>query len=149
MGGMPGMGGPPGMPGMGGMPSMPPPGPGGPGAPPMPGPPGMPNMGGMDMGKMGGGKMGGKGDGKGAPGPMLGQFSGTIKGFNPKQGRGFISCPDLAATGQSGEVFLNHEELGEFEVGAQVSFTAFLNANGQPEAKDLEAGHANKMQRLM
>merc|ERR1719399_2436242 len=98
----------------------------------------------MDMmGKMGGGK----GNGKGAPGPVLGQYSGTIKGFNPKQGRGFISCPDLAATGQSGEVFLNHEELGQFEVGAQVSFTAFLNATGQPEAKDLEA--PNKMPRLM
>merc|ERR1719359_1059289 len=100
---------------------------------------GMPSM---DMGK----GMGGKG---GAPmgGPVLGKFSGTIKGFNPKQGRGFISSSDLAATGQSGEVLLNHEELGEFEVGAQVSFTAFLNSNGQPEAKDLEA--SNKMPRLM
>merc|ERR1719408_792292 len=90
---------------------------------------------------MGGGMKGGGKMGKPPPGPVLGQFSGTIKGFNPKQGRGFISCPDLAAQGQSGEVFLNHEELGEFEVGAQVSFTAFLNSKGQPEAKDLKAGH--------
>merc|ERR1719453_638932 len=93
------------------------------------------------MGKMGGGK------GGAPPGPVLGKFSGTIKGFNPKQGRGFISSSDLAATGQSGEVLLNHEELGEFEVGAQVSFTAFLNSNGQPEAKDLEA--SNKAPRMM
>merc|ERR550514_822150 len=99
------------------------------------------------MGMMGGGmKGGGKMGGKPPAGPVLGQYTGCIKGFNPKQGRGFISCPDLAATGQSPEVVLNHEELGEFEVGNNVSFTAFLNSNGQPEAKDLEAG--NKMPRL-
>merc|ERR1719424_327519 len=93
------------------------------------------------MGNMGGGNTASSGA------PVLGKFSGTIKGFNPKQGRGFISSPDLAATGKSGEVLLNHEELGEFDVGAQVCFTAFLNGSGQPEAKDLEA--SNKMARLM
>merc|ERR1719183_2298987 len=114
-----------------------------PGMPPMPAPGGMPPMGGgmPNMPPMMGGGMVGMGGGvKPAPGPVLGQYSGCIKGFNPKQGRGFISCPDLQAAGQSPEVVLNHEELGEFEVGAQVSFTAFLNSNGQPEAKDLEAG---------
>jgi len=116
----------------------------------MPSMPNMPNPNDMMqmMGKMGGGKMGGKGDGtKPAPGPVLGQYQGTIKGFNPKQGRGFISSPDLAATGQSGEVLLNHEELGSFEVGNQVCFTAFLNSDGRPEAKDLDS--SNKMPRLM
>merc|ERR1740130_1515111 len=104
---------------MGGMPPMPMPGMGG----------GMPGMDPSMMQMMG--KMGGQGCGaKPAPGPVLGQFNGCIKGFNPKQGRGFISCPDLAATGQSGEVMLNGQELGEFEVGAQVFFSAFLNSSG-------------------
>jgi len=159
MGAMPGMGGcggcpgmpmggcgpMTGMPGCGGMPGMPT---GMPGIPGMPNsmPNTMPNMAGVSpmmqqmMGKMPGGK-------GGCGGPVLGQFTGSIQSFNPKLGYGFIHCPDLAAQGQSSEVKIGQEELGEYEVGAQVSFTAFLNSAGQPEGKDLEA--PNKVPRLM
>jgi len=137
---MPGMAGMQGMQGMGGMPQM----------------PTMPGMAGM-QGGMGGnpnptmlqqmiGKMGGKGAG-GSSGPVLGRFSGTIESFNPKSGNGSIRCAELQAQGHAAEVFLNQEELGEFDVGAQVSCTVFVNAKGQNEAKDLEPGH--KMARLM
>lgn len=133
---MPGMAGMQGMQGMGGMPAM----------------PTMPGMASM-QGAMGGNpnptmlqqmiKMGGKGAG----GTVLGRFNGTIESFNPKVGNGIIRCADLQAQGHANEVFLNQEEFGDFDVGAQVSCTVFLNANGRNEAKDLEPGH--KMARLM
>jgi cold shock CspA family protein len=72
-----------------------------------------------------------------AAAPSLGQWNGTIKSFDPKQGCGFIQCPDLQAQGYASDVFLSHQELGQFEIGAQVSFTAFLNGTGQPEARQL------------
>jgi len=69
---------------------------------------------------------------------ILGKFMGSIKSFNPKSGYGFIECPDLKAQGHQKDVFLNHQQLGEFEVGASIQFTAFLNNKGCPQAKDLE-----------
>jgi len=98
-----------------------------------------------------GGKVGDKGEGKGegkakgksfAKGDSqeeLGQFDGTIKSFNPKSGYGFINCPGLQALGCTNDVFLHHQQLGDFEVGAQISFTAYMNFKGQPQAKDLSA----------
>lgn len=69
---------------------------------------------------------------------VLGDFMGSIKSFNPKSGYGFIDCPDLRAQGHDKDVFLHHQQLGEFEVGAQIQFTAFLNQKGSPQAKDLK-----------
>jgi len=95
-------------------------------------------------GGKGEGKEGGKAKGpsksKGADGQEeLGQFEGTIKSFNPKSGYGFINCEDLKAFGCNNDVFLHHQQLGDFEVGARIVFTAYMNFKGQPQAKDLMA----------
>merc|ERR1712113_1041000 len=100
---------------------------------------------------MKGDMMGMKGDmmGKGKKGPSsggrgpdvmqeLGRFSGTIKSFNAQNGYGFIVCNDLKEQGFQ-DVFLHHAQLGGFEVGSQVVFTAFLTKKGQAQGKDLEA----------
>merc|ERR1712039_392885 len=78
------------------------------------------------MGMKGGGKKGPSSGGRG-PDVMqeLGRFSGTIKSFN--------------AQGFGQDVFLHHAQLGGFEVGSQVVFTAFLTKKGQAQGKDLEA----------
>lgn len=86
------------------------------------------------MGAMkGGGFFGGKG-------PIvvaeLGTLCGTIKSFNAEKGYGFIHCPTLLQVGYN-DVFLHHQQIGDFEVGNEVSFSCFLNPKGQPQAKDL------------
>lgn len=82
---------------------------------------------------------------------LLGEFMGHIKSFNPKQGYGFIECPDLRAQGYTKDVFLHHNQLGEFEVGSNIQFTAFINNKGTPQAKDLEdpLGSAPKKAKTM
>eukprot|EP00933_Yihiella_yeosuensis_P084253 TRINITY_DN9867_c0_g2_i2.p1 TRINITY_DN9867_c0_g2~~TRINITY_DN9867_c0_g2_i2.p1 ORF type:complete len:287 (+),score=69.29 TRINITY_DN9867_c0_g2_i2:71-931(+) len=70
---------------------------------------------------------------------VLGDYNGFIKSFNDKNGYGFISCDDLKADGYNNDCFLHHAQLGGFEVGAEVLFTAFLNGKGQPQAKNLRA----------
>lgn len=71
------------------------------------------------------------------PSQVIGTFIGTIKSFNPKSGFGFIVSADLKAAGHDKDVFLMHQQMEDFEVGAQVQFTAFLNNKGSPQAKDL------------
>lgn len=80
----------------------------------------------------------GKGCGKSDVQEVLGEFDGTIKSFNAKSGYGFIECEGLKAFGCPNDVFLHHRELGEYEVGARVSFTAYMNREGRPQAKDLK-----------
>jgi len=77
----------------------------------------------------------GKGKGKGVQ-EELGQFEGTIKSFNDKNGYGFIECPDLKALGYMKDVFLHQKALGGFQVGSQVLMNIYTH-NGQPQAKDL------------
>jgi len=84
------------------------------------------------------GGCGGKGDGKGCgkvPDEELGQFDGIIKSFNPTSGYGFISCPGLSSVTDR-DVFLHQKQLGDFQVGASITFTAFTH-RGQFQAKDL------------
>merc|ERR1712194_298759 len=86
---------------------------------------------------MGKGKGGGGGNFTWDPSQVIGTFIGTIKSFNPKSGFGFIVSADLKAAGHDKDVFLMHQQMEDFEVGAQVQFTAFLNNKGSPQAKDL------------
>jgi len=65
----------------------------------------------------------------------IGQHSGTIKSFNKEGGFGFIVCPDLQAQGYGNDVFLHREQIGTCQVGQDVTFTAFLNSRGQPQAR--------------
>merc|ERR1711862_817131 len=75
---------------------------------------------------------------------VIGQFVGNIKSFNPQKGFGFIECDGLKAAGYTNDVYLHHTKVGSlykvgnFQAGAQVMFTAFLNARGQPQARDLQ-----------
>lgn len=109
--------------------------------------------GGKGMGKDKGGKGKDKGCGKSAGQPNevtpLGSFPGVIKSFNPNNGYGFIDCPELK-TLYFHDVFLHHQQLGEFGVGDHVEFTAYLNNSGKPQGKDLrpqDPGNLAKRQR--
>jgi len=69
---------------------------------------------------------------------VLGQFMGTIKSFNAKNGFGFIQCDALRAQGFQNDVYLHHNQIKEFQPGHTILFTAYLNKKGQPQAMDLE-----------
>mmetsp|Transcript_16611 Transcript_16611/g.38985 ORF Transcript_16611/g.38985 Transcript_16611/m.38985 type:complete len:270 (+) Transcript_16611:38-847(+) len=69
---------------------------------------------------------------------VLGQFLGTIKSFHAKNGFGFIQCEALQQQGYQNDVYLHHNQIGEFQPGHLVMFTAYLNRKGQPQAMDLQ-----------
>merc|ERR1712039_814563 len=69
----------------------------------------------------------------------IGKFIGTVKSFNTQSGYGFIFCQDLSRYGYSADVFLHQSNLGGFQVGGTVHFTAIANSNGQLQAKNLSA----------
>mmetsp|Transcript_57451 Transcript_57451/g.122216 ORF Transcript_57451/g.122216 Transcript_57451/m.122216 type:complete len:161 (+) Transcript_57451:168-650(+) len=95
----------------------------------------------------GGGGWGGKGNagrakdkrekGKEHEGVEIGNYVGTVKSFNDKTAYGFIDCPDLKEE-YNHDVFLLGTDRNGANVGDGVSFTAFLNNMGKPQAKDLE-----------
>jgi len=109
-----------------------------------------------------GGSKGGKGDdagksrkGSGKAGGIafitddaepIGEFQGTIKSFNQNNGYGFIDCPDLKDM-YGNDTFLYKKDLGSFEVGEVVSFTAFVNSLGKPQAKGLQGTSGSKRSR--
>jgi len=80
---------------------------------------------------------------------IIGTFPGVIKSFSrTEKGYGFIECPALKEQGYN-DVFLHREQLGPFDVGSEVAFTAFLNRKGQPQARDLKPFEAGaKRQRI-
>merc|ERR1719401_1347112 len=84
----------------------------------------------------GGGKKGkGKSNGKET---VLGPAFGAIKAFYPEKGYGFIACPDAAAQGLSGDVYMHGSQNSQgFEVGTQIKFTLYL-FNGRPQSRDIE-----------
>mmetsp|Transcript_30301 Transcript_30301/g.54243 ORF Transcript_30301/g.54243 Transcript_30301/m.54243 type:complete len:102 (+) Transcript_30301:1-306(+) len=99
--------------------------------------------------------MGGKGDwGKGFEGKgskvlsaearpdvqqTLGNFVGMIKSFNAKNGFGFIVCEALQQQGYSQDVYLHHNQIGDFQPGQTVFFECYLNKKGQPQSMNLQA----------
>merc|ERR1719199_573733 len=92
----------------------------------------------------GGWKGGGKSWGK-TPKPVdesggvLGEFKGTIKSFSDRTYYGFIECDQLKAQGYQ-DVFLFGDMKKNYQVGNTVKFTAVLNKEGKPVAKDLKSG---------
>jgi len=62
--------------------------------------------------------------------------TGTIKSFNQEKGFGFVSCPDLTEI-FGNDVFLHKCQMGDFQVGAAVSFAVLLNKDNNPQAFDL------------
>mmetsp|Transcript_56145 Transcript_56145/g.162646 ORF Transcript_56145/g.162646 Transcript_56145/m.162646 type:complete len:305 (+) Transcript_56145:77-991(+) len=101
-------------------------------------------MTGKGFGKDAGGK-GAKGGGKPASkssrtedGESIGEYTGTIKSYNPERGYGFIDCEDVKAQ-YGNDVFLNHTHVGEHTVGELVTFDVFENSLGKPQAKNLRS----------
>merc|ERR1719240_1266021 len=99
------------------------------------------------------GMWGGKGKGKGKgknygsfkideSGGILGEFTGTIKSFSFRSGYGFIESADVKAMGH-GDVWMHADMKKNLEVGATVKFTAFQNAKGQVQCKDVSAASLN------
>lgn len=69
---------------------------------------------------------------------MLGVFTGTVKSFSFMKGYGFVECEELKSL-YGNDVFVQGDDIGSFEQGAAVGFTAFLNKFGKPQAVSLEA----------
>merc|ERR1712019_236213 len=69
-------------------------------------------------------------------GNVLGKFSGKIASFDDASGYGVIECMEVKEMTGS-DVFLPLAEKQTFETGNTVNFIAFLNRQGQPEAKSL------------
>lgn len=69
----------------------------------------------------------------------LGQFAGVIKSFNNKNGYGFgfIQSDGMKALGYTNDVYLHHLQMNGCEVMQEVSFVAYLNKKGQPQARDV------------
>jgi len=76
----------------------------------------------------------------------IGDYEGTIKSFNEKNGYGFIDCADLKAE-YNNDCFLHHNDLASFGVGDNVSFAVFLNSAGKPQAKNLTESSGSKRPR--
>lgn len=66
---------------------------------------------------------------------ILGEYLGVIKSYNPEKGFGFIACDPLRAE-YDGDVFLSQKHVGDFQVGGEVKFTAYL-FGGKLQCKDL------------
>jgi len=73
------------------------------------------------------------------------RYVGNIKSFWPDKKFGFIRCDSAAEQFGGADVYLAEQEIGNFTVGTQVSFTVMLNKDGKPQAKLLEAHDAGKI----
>jgi len=95
--------------------------------------------GGGSWGKGGGGSWGNVGGNFkiDKSGGELGEFTGTIKRFNPRTNYGFIECPELA---EYGDVFLHGDMKKGYQESQTVKFTCVVNAEGKPVAIDLKSG---------
>jgi len=91
-----------------------------------------------------------KGKGKSTAGPkrgrqgempddaeVLGIFAGSVKSFSWMYGYGFIECEELKNT-YGNDVFVHSSDIGDFDKGSSVCFTAYLNKHGKPQAISLE-----------
>lgn len=69
--------------------------------------------------------------------PPAQRYTGQITKFFPDKMYGFIQSPEI--TNEYGrDVFCSSEELGDFTVGQEVSFSIVLNKNNQPQARLLK-----------
>merc|ERR1719356_267890 len=71
------------------------------------------------------------------PSQIIGQFKGTIKSFDVKNGFGFIESQGLKDAGYPNDVFLHRNQVGDCQPGMELTFTAYKNKKGQPQAIDL------------
>lgn len=67
---------------------------------------------------------------------------GRIKSFNPRHGFGFIDCPE-AFERYRRDVFIHRAQMGDLQVGMDVTFYCEPNKDGMPQARDIR--HLNGM----
>merc|ERR1712098_132384 len=80
-------------------------------------------------------------------GGILGEFIGTIKSFSHTNGYGFIECPEIKEA-YGYDIFLHHLQVGSFNIGDYVQFSAFLNSSGKPQAKEVKPPDAALLSQL-
>mmetsp|Transcript_45632 Transcript_45632/g.83557 ORF Transcript_45632/g.83557 Transcript_45632/m.83557 type:complete len:464 (-) Transcript_45632:70-1461(-) len=73
-------------------------------------------------------------------GPLSGAGSarmvGRVKSFNVKAGFGFVDCKE-AHHRYGRDVFIHKQQIGDLEVGDEISFTVDLNKDGFPQAREV------------
>merc|ERR1712066_1185797 len=93
----------------------------------------------MPMGK-GVAPKGGKAKGAAMMGAMMpempGRQVGVISCFYPEKKFGFVQC-DAVFQQYGVDTFLSDKEIGEFQIGSEISFEMAVNAKGQPQARNL------------
>ncbi|CAK9091990.1 EF-hand domain-containing protein [Durusdinium trenchii] len=67
---------------------------------------------------------------------VLGEFYGIVKSYNPEKGFGFIVC-DALKHQHDGDVYLHSRHIGDFKVGQEVKFQAYLH-NGRLQGRELQ-----------
>lgn len=72
------------------------------------------------------------------PGVTDTRFNGVIIAYRQEEGYGFIQCPVLHERFHR-DVFLHKAQVGDFAIGAKISFGVFLSKAGHPQAKKLAA----------
>eukprot|EP00439_Symbiodinium_sp_Y106_P042730 s1019_g5.t1 len=70
---------------------------------------------------------------------ILGEFYGIVKSYNAEKGFGFIVC-DALRNQHDGDVYLHNRHVGDFKVGQEVKFQAYLH-NGRLQGRDLQDEH--------
>eukprot|EP00927_Polykrikos_kofoidii_P021712 TRINITY_DN2046_c0_g1_i2.p1 TRINITY_DN2046_c0_g1~~TRINITY_DN2046_c0_g1_i2.p1 ORF type:complete len:637 (+),score=75.47 TRINITY_DN2046_c0_g1_i2:97-2007(+) len=65
-----------------------------------------------------------------------GRHLGKIKTFNVKNGFGFVDCPDARETWKR-DVFIHKAQMGDLEVGAEITFEIKPNKDGMPQARNI------------
>jgi len=66
-----------------------------------------------------------------------GRHIGRIKSFNPKKGFGFIDCPEASIHFSGRDVFIHKAQIGDLEVGCDITFFVEANRDGFPQARDI------------
>jgi len=66
-----------------------------------------------------------------------GRLRGRIKSFNSEKGFGFIECQEMYDK-YGRDVFIHRKQLGDFEVGMDITFFCDANKEGMPQAREPE-----------
>lgn len=61
---------------------------------------------------------------------------GRIKSFNPRHGFGFIDCREARAR-WGRDVFIHKAQMGDLEVGHDITFSVEPNKDDMPQARDI------------
>lgn len=65
-----------------------------------------------------------------------GRYVGRIKSYNPDRGYGFIDCP-VAYERWHRDVFILKSQMGNMDVGMDISFSVEIGKEGMPQARDI------------